>query len=1529
MKTILHKSTKCLLVFLFMCAAPKLWANGCTGSWFTMQYSPWCNCWQVCGNYISDCDEIVSISWNFGDGTTATGESPCHQFPGPGTYTVTMTIVAYCHNTFFNLFTTTCHITQQVTVTNNVPPLQANFVADTPCLGEPTQFTATPVTPSGTNAYTWVWPDGTTSAGSNPSFVFDSCGAYDVMMIVSNTTPCCSIAGTDTIIKRIYIDCNPFNQSNTLGETEPYIQESSAYLQVTSGTCPGDTTHFLVTPNGSLTNWLFVFPDSSMSFSPNPWYVYTTCPPAIDYTYILLFTNKGCLGRIDSVTGIFCPSNIGLTPTFPLCTGQCNATATATISGGTPPYSFVWSDPNNQATATATNLCPGNYNVTVTDGNGCSATPPPVTVNDFPFPFVGTVNSVGGPPCYGGTGGSAVLDLSGGTPPYDIFWSNGSMADSADNLSGGVYYVTSTDAHGCIHIDSAVIPQPAPVGGTFNITNPGCNLCNGSVTITPTGGHGTYNIFWLTTPQQTTNTISGLCAGVYQVIVEDNAVPGCRDTLSVTLSEIGAQAITTASTSALCPNICNGSATVNLTGGCANPPCSVSWLDSAGTGIGQNTTTASNLCSGNYIVQVTNASGCTSFANATVNVPNPIVASTNSLANTCGANCNGTSTVISSGGNPPYTYQWFNGATPIAGQTSSTANSLCVGNYSVRVTDQSGCSVSATASIFNNPLTVSVGASSVLCNGDCNGILNVVASGGKLPYSYQLLSSTGVVVYSGTGSVIANLCAGSYTAVVTDAANCSVNVPVSVSQPAALQPVTSGTEPLCFGGCNGSAIVNITGGTSPYTYEWRNSTGQLLGTTPSIPNLCSGTYSVQVKDSNNCITPYTPLVLNQPARLDDSLKIIDPYCDGGQGSLDLSPYGGTTPYTFNWNNGTYTTEDIGNLSSGTYTVVITDANNCVDRDTAVFTQLPLLTISITPHLYNGYNFKCFNGNDGEVVLNVNGGLPPYTYQWNDPFNSTVDSIYGLPPGTYTVTVTDANGCVRMDSVALNLVPPPYSLTEAHQNVLCYGDSSGSITITPVGGVPPYIGYWQHDNNLFALQLNIIDTGRYVVYVFDSVFCLRIDTIDISQPPPLQVSNTTIDAACNGVNNGSVNLTISGGTIPYTFDWNNGTYNTEDINSLGAGTYTLVASDSNNCTITDTATINQPPTLITNITTSNVTCFAGSDGAINLTVTGGNQPYGYSWNSGQFTGQNLQNVSAGNYTVVVTDAQNCTATDSTTLTEPALITGNRSITICASDSFFAGGAYQNSAGVYYDTLVNNQGCDSVLATDLSLVNEFFTSFDKTICFGQTFVYNGSNYSSEGTYSQLLTSGAGCDSTVSFSLHVLPDISLAASPNSAKLVLGDTVTISLITSNPGEIISYSWSPTAGLSCNNCQTTTANPQVSTQYVAVAVDSNGCMDTVLIPVLVNGPVIFIPNVFTPNGDGANDFFEIYGNLDAIRYIDIQIFNRWGEKVFESNNHHFNWDGTYKGKLQNPAVFVYVIKVAFNNELPGKIYKGSITLMR
>ncbi len=1306
--------------------------------------------------------------------------------------------------------------------------------------------------------------------------------------------------------------------------------------------------------------------------------------------------------------------------------------------GGTPPFTIVWNDPSAQTNFTATGLCPGPYNATVRDGNGCFATPAsPVTVNDFPFPFIGTPTITGNVPCFGWFGGSAVLNYTGGTPPYTSYWDNGATTANVTGLSGGNHTVTGTDAHGCIFTTIVNIPEPPPITATVTPVNAGCNLCNGSATVNPTGGHGTYTYRWLTTPQQTTQTATNLCAGVYRVIVEDATVWGCNDTFSVAINENGSQPVTASATPATCSNICNGTATANLTGGCLNPPCNFVWLDSIGGAISQTSATATNLCSGNYRVQVTNASGCTSYATANVTVPNPVIPTAVAAANTCGGTCNGTITASGTGGNAPYAYQWFDSNNqPLAGQTNPVANNLCSGVYSVRLTDQQGCTVSASASVFNNQMSSTATATSVLCNGDCNGMVTVVTNGGITPYSYVVRDAGGSTVYSGTSSIIANLCAGSYNVIVTDARSCSITISVSITQPAALNPVTSTVLPLCFGGCNGSVSVAVNGGTPPYVYEWRYSNGPVLpgGTAPSVGSLCAGNYVLSVTDANNCATPYIPFVLSQPTALSDTMEIIDPYCTDGQGSINLTVTGGTGAYTYSWNNGAYTTQDISGLASGTYTVVIRDANNCSLTDAATFTQLPPLSANLFAYLYNGYHFKCAGSDQGEVVIRVSGGLPPYSYIWNDSLNSTTDSIYGLTAGTYTVTVTDSHGCVFVDSIPLDLIPPPFFVNEVHQNISCPGANDGSISITPTGGVTPYIYYWQHDTTQFNIPLTGIDSGTYIANVYDGNYCLIIDTIRITEPLAMTATHTFINVSCNGGNNGSVDLTPSGGMLPYTYSWNGGLYVTEDISGLTAGQYIVDIIDSNGCIKADTILITQPAAISTNITATNVTCFLGTDGSHVLNVSNGTSPYTYSWNNGLYVTKDLQGIAAGHYVVQVTDSNNCSVADSADITQPALLTGTRQVNVCANesfltggafqtqagtyydtisavngcdsllatnllfdplisasrqvsicsgdsvyaggafqkqpgiyidtviavagcdtilattlsfilpvtgarsvsicdgDSFFVQGAFQKAAGIYYDTLNASTGCDSLLATNLALVNQFTSQFAQTLCHGERYLFNGIYYNTSGTYSSTFISSGGCDSVVTLTLNVLSDIGIYAAPDKAKLLVGESITVNIYNTSSADILSYTWSPTVGITCVDsiCESAVVGPEVDTRYTVVAVDENGCRDTVVIPILVNGPVIFIPNVFTPNGDNANNYFEIFGNKEAIRFLEVKVFNRWGEKVYESNDINFKWDGTYKNQSLNPAVFVYTLKVVFaNSEQPEKLYKGSVTLMK
>lgn len=1730
-------------------------ANGCTGSWFDIQYSPWCDCWQVCGNYISDCDKIKSITWNFGDGTTYSGPDPCHKYQQPGNYTITMTIVAYCHNSFFGLFTQTCNITKQLNVTNITPVIGADFIADTVCFGQTTHFQNTSSGGFGTNILYWDFGDGTTGLGQAPTHQYDSCGVYEVTLVVQNSTPCCSLSGTDTIRKKVYVNCPPNEVSNSDGKTDPYIQESTADVVVLSGTCLGDTTVFDLITTGPITSWEYIFPDSTTSNLRSPSYVYQNCPPAVGFTKVNVVTNRGCSSIIDSVTGIFCPQNITLRSTTTLCTGSCNGTATAVIAGGVPPYSITWNDPQSQTNFTAVNLCPGSYQPTVTDGNGCTASPNPIAVNDFPFPFVGTVTVYGNIRCHGWYGGSAILNMTGGTPPYSYYWSpTGDTTADAQNLPRN-NTVTATDANGCTFTTTVIIPEPDPIGANFTVADASCGLCNASITVAGTGGTGAYLYKWLTTPPQYSSTASNLCAGIYQVEVEDGGVAGCRDTFTIPVGEIGAQPITMSSTNALCEGVCDGSATVNLTGGCQNPPCVFAWFDSTSAPMASTGATAGSLCNGSYIVRVTNALGCRSFATANIDVNTRINTTVTVMPNSCGNNCSGQATVVPVGGSGTYAYQWFtNLGVPLAGQTNATANGLCPEKYQIRVTDNQGCLTWDSATIGANPLQVNPSTISTLCFGDCNGMITAITLKGNQPYTYHLQNSLGTTIYNGNNFIMANLCADNYTLLVADASNCALSFPLTIAQPSAITALISVTEPLCFSNCNGALTATISGGTPPYVYSWLDAASNSMGNNPGVQNLCAGNYALEIEDSNGCKPPAFPVVMAQPTRLTDSLDYSFPYCNGGLGYVQAIPSAGTPPYNFIWSTGA-STSGIHNLDTGLYRVTITDQNNCSVVDSVRFNFVPALEIQVYTEWYNGYHFKCNEGSLTYLKSSATGGVPPYNFQWNDSLNSNLDSLYGVPPGVYVVTVTDALGCQKTDTLNLYLVPPKLLVSHQENHISCYGANDGGIHVSISGGVPAYNIFWEHDPFLKDTVLNGLSPGVYVYNVIDTNICFISDTVIITEPQPLTVSVGKTDATCYGGADGIAWSNGNGGTTPYTYSWNGGAYtsdtifgipagsyvvtvrdsnnceisanvvvnqpdsislsiqalaapcfgqngslilnvsnavapvtyswsngsNTKDLvdvagnysvqvidgnncsatassaitqpdslsvaaqvndvacaggssgsvilniaggtpgytyrwsnntfqkdllnatagsywvtvsdnnncsvsrnftlaeptslalqlqvtdadcfgtatgsvvstvsggsppytflwsnnfqgnqlNNVSAGSYTLTVTDANNCTIVQSAAVNQPSEIVISFFVSPISCYGANDGAIAATASGGSLPMLYSWSGGYGNNPSISNLSPGNYTLQVTDSKGCASSKSIQIVEPSLLSGLRNVSICQGETFFAGGAYQNTSGSYFDTLVSAiSNCDSILQTILFVADTHQVIFYDTICFGGSYLFNEQLLQSSGTYEAKFQNAFGCDSLVQLHLMVLPNIQLTVVPDSLLMEYRERATITTKVNPNAEVVNYLWAPTEGLSCHNCNNPVITADKDVNYTITAFDFFGCSDTSKLKIKLRDPEFYVPNMFSPNGDGINDLFFVYGK--NIVELKLKIFNRWGEKVFETNDMKIGWDGTQNGKELPPDVFVYLVEAKFANGVEPKSYKlkhkGSLTLVR
>ena len=407
----------------------------------------------------------------------------------------------------------------------------------------------------------------------------------------------------------------------------------------------------------------------------------------------------------------------------------------------------------------------------------------------------------------------------------------------------------------------------------------------------------------------------------------------------------------------------------------------------------------------------------------------------------------------------------------------------------------------------------------------------------------------------------------------------------------------------------------------------------------------------------------------------------------------------------------------------------------------------------------------------------------------------------------------------------------------------------------------------------------------------------LDSFTVNSLPAIVVNPVINNVNCFGGNNGSVSLTVTGGSSPYTYLWSNNA-TTQNEQNITAGTYAVTVTDAALCnTVVSGISVTQPVALSATITSTPQLCNNLTDGTATITVTGGTSPYQYSWSNGMSIPA-ITGLTTAEYYVTATDVNNCIYSDSVfvAIVPSMLISAIDTPPSCPTlkDGFILTSV---TNGTHPYSYIWSNGQSTAHATGLGA----------------------------GNYSVTIADANGCSLTDNFLLQApgAPTVSASATPDS--LSLGQSTVLTAISNN--NTVTYNWTPSYGLSCINCPVANAYPYTTTLYTIVVVDSNGCTaaDSVLITVSASGSV-YIPNAFTPNGDGNNDVFQIYG--EGIKIIDLKVFNRWGEKVYESNNQFEGWDGTYKGSKQNPSVFVYEANITYLNDKKD-FKKGSVTLIR
>ena len=1052
-------------------------------------------------------------------------------------------------------------------------------------------------------------------------------------------------------------------------------------------------------------------------------------------------------------------------------------------------------------------------------------------------------------------------------------------------------------------------------------------ICTG--TWVTTYGWTTFATGATATPPTTTDTIKVVDnAGTTITIYNQSTVAPCN-ACNMTVSA-GAQR------NVLCFGASTGAAHVTVTGGTA--PFTYTWSGGVST-----LDSAVNLPAGTYTVTVHDASTtCTGTASFTITQPAAALATTNTtLPASCGNNT-GKIVINATGGTPGYTYSW----TPNVSTTDSAVN-LAAGNYTVVTKDANNCTVSNTINVAS-----SAGVTAALlikrdvnCFGASTGFGRITASGGVAPYTYTWSAPAVSTLDSAN-----NLVAGNYSVTVKDANNCTGVVTFTISQPASALSATSTTQPAYCGNNTGKIHIIASGGTPGYTYQWQGG----ISTNDSAVGLASGPYGVTVTDSKGCTATLTPSVAAVAGGTVSLVSKKDVSCNGGtNGKIFVTTTGGVTPYTYTWSAPVVSTTDSAvNLAQGTYTVTVKDANNCSSTLSVTINQPVVISATTSTTQAN-----C-GASDGSATVSASGGTGTLTYQWTGGNTNATDP--NLAAGTYTVTVTDANLCTAVATAAVSNIGGP-TVTIANQvNESCNGASTGKIVLNVSGGATPYTYTWSPNVSTVDSAVNLA-VGTYNVTVHDASSCIAVATATITQPQALSAVVLSTNASC-GSSDGSAQITVIGGTSPYSYVWSVA-QSTDSITAVAGGTYHVTVTDAQGCQLIDSVVVgtnNGPATPVITASGPLVFCQGGS---VVLTSSAAS---GNTWSTSATT-QSITVTSSGSFTVTQT-VGGCTSPPSA----PVVVTVNpipAAPTITASGplSFCPGGSVTlsssassgnlwsdnettqsivvNTAGTY--TVTDTQaGCPSspsapvtvsIISAPQVTINASqpalcpgsgSVTLDATTASASAYLWNTTStqptitINTPGTYSVSVTVN-GCSGSGSITINSEPLLGSLALVDSS-ICPGSLVTIDATTLNA---TSYVWS--GGIS-----STAPVIMVDTEGVYTVVVSNSCGSINASTTITFKDCeckIVMPNAFTPNGDTKNEMFGPNFKCSNPKYLMMRIFNRWGEKVFETNDLYGQWDGKYKGTAQPPGVYVYYVEfVGLENNVE-RTFKlmGSITVIR
>ena len=911
------------------------------------------------------------------------------------------------------------------------------------------------------------------------------------------------------------------------------------------------------------------------------------------------------------------------------CGGYADGTISVSAGGGVGPYRFILGT-DTSTTGQFTNLRAGTYEVLVLDANACRgretyvlSEPPPMTVS---------VSQVGPAAC-GAPVQAMATAFGGGGAPYAYSWSDGQTGPVASFGASGTFYLTVRDGSGCDAIDSAVVAYPAPLIGTFAVAPISCaGAADGRVTVSGSGGVGPYE-YSLDGVPHASAAFGGLAAGTpYLVRVID--ATGCSADTTITLASPLPLSITFDIQDLACFG--DGSGRVRATVINARGPVVFAWA-------GRSTTTEviTGLSAGDYALTVRDSAGCRATANATVRQPDRLSAAAAVDSVACNGGNTGRILVSTRGGTAPFTFN-LNGA---PAQNDSAFVNLSVGSYRVDIFDAGGCEAAVTTFVAEpRPLSAFHQLSPVSCAGESDAAIDLTVEGGTTPYSYTW--GDGAASEDRTG-----LAAARYSVTATDAKGCRLTYEVTVDDPLSIELGAMQINASCFGYRDASISLNATGGRPPYDFSWTGPNGYaFFGPKPA--KIAAGTYVLELRDSYGCGKD-TTFVVTQPATIGLTTVVRDTICFGASdGTATVRVSGGTAPFQYRWSS-SETDTLARRLPAGLARVQVTDAKGCIFRDSAVVPALEKLSIRLSQD-----PVACYRDSNGRAQVTSlaygsrSAGLASFSYTWRGYRDSTRSILSNLGGRQEVfVTAVDTRGCSVTDSIAVGEPAPMVATASLLQEVSCHGGADGSVRASVAGGNAPYSFTWT--GSAVTNDVNAtLPAGLANVRVTDARGCVDTTSIIVRQPDSLSVTLTPMQVNCFAINSGSVVAAAAGGNVPYSYDWTHGP-STNRLDSLRAGTYTLVLRDAKGCSREDSVTIVRDVAVEIVTDAVDATCAGETDGSIEVVASGGQGPYLYRIRGEAYNRfGDFRFLAPGVYVVEAKDRNGCpSAAESVTVDEP--------------------------------------------------------------------------------------------------------------------------------------------------------------------------------------------------------------------------------------------------------------------------------------